>query len=494
MDLLPTAGSTRALLFWCPFFVMGCTSLAAAQGSARLDISKYGLVSVSAGEDLRLTADALPGGHGCRAQLLFLTQTGRSAGRSLGVNLAPGTSAFNDLNIHDDLFSAVKPVAWIDSKAPEKDCALKLTAVGAAGSKPVDIAVPQQCQEQACHGETAEALQNSRLRVYVFAEDGRRCRAQLGFRLPHDAVSASSKYVNLMSDHADSLVWDSGEDVDVRASDRIVPVVAFHQGDRCTASAEIVAGAAPESFTPVPVEFYESPSVGLALDPTALPATIDKLTAEIARNPRNLWAISALAQAYNRQGQGERAVNLLTNSLKANPKAAETWYLLAKLQFGEQDFAAARQSLSAYLALRPHDSRGLAALGATLAKLHRLDEAKQVLKPLLENPITRTPSTLNSWAEVLVTEEQFSSALPFVEESDRLHPNCKFTLYLKATVLSGLGRIPESVAAAERVLQLDPNFRLDRLLLARLYSKEGKSELAEQQAEWLRANFGSTRE
>jgi tetratricopeptide (TPR) repeat protein len=493
MELFRTERSARTRLFCCTLFVIACTTLVAAQGSARLDISKYGMVSVSTGEDLRLTADALPGGHGCRAELLFLMSTGRSAGRSLTVNLAPGTSAFDDLDVHDDLVSVVKPAAWIDPKVPEKDCAFKLTAIESAGAPSTDIAIPQQCLEQECLGHTAGSLQNSRLRIYVFAEDGGRCRAQLGFKLPQNGVSASSKYVNLISNHGDSLEWDSGEDVDVRPSDRVIPVVAFHQGDSCTASAEIVDGAASQSFSPVPVEYYESPTVGLALDPVSLPGTIDKLTAEIAKNPRNLWAISALAQAYDRQGQRERAINLLMNSLRANPKAAETWYLTAKFQFEKQDFSGARQSLAKYLELRPGDPRGLSALGATLAKLHRFDEAKRILGPLLENPSARTASVLNSWADVLSAEEQFSSALPFVEESDRLHPNCKFTLYLKATVLSGMGRIQESVAVAERVLQLDPDFMMDRVLLTQLYSKEGKTELAEQQTEWLRANFGKTR-
>lgn len=491
MDSLLLADSShRRRWYCCIFFSLACSTLIAAQGPVRLDISQYGMVSVKAGEDLRFAAEALPGGHGCRAQLLFLVSTGRSAGRSLSVNLAPGTSAFNDLKIHDALISAVKPVAWVDPKATEKDCALKLMSIGSAGAPPMDIAIPEHCLGSACRGEAASSLQSSHLRIYVFAEDGYRCRAQLGFKLPHDGVSGSSKYVNLISDHGDSLEWESGEDIDVKPDDRVIPVVAFHKGDRCTASAETVDSDG--SMAPVPVEFYESPSVGLALDPISLPATINTLTAQIARNPNDLWAMSALAQALYRQGQKDRAINLLVNSLKTNPRAAQTWYLVAKFQFQKQDFAAARQSLEKYLDLRPGDTIGLSALGATLAQLHEFHEAERILRPLLESPSTRTALTLNSWAWTLAAEDQFSTALPFVEESDRLHPNCKFTLYLKATVLSGMGRTAESVAVAERVVQLDPDFILDRLLLAQLYSKEGNTEQTEKETEWLRTNFGTT--
>ena len=167
--------------------------------------------------------------------------------------------------------------------------------------------------------------------------------------------------------------------------------------------------------------------------------------------------------------------------------------MFAKIQFGKQDFNGALQALKTYLTLRPGDTRGLSALGATFAKLHRFDEAKQTLEPLLANRSTRTASALNSWAEMLSTQERYSEALPFVEESDVLHPNCKLTLYLKANILFEMGRMPESSATAERVVQLDPDFGLARLLLSKLYVKEGKTHEAQQQTDWLRANFEKAR-
>jgi predicted Zn-dependent protease len=94
---------------------------------------------------------------------------------------------------------------------------------------------------------------------------------------------------------------------------------------------------------------------------------------------------------------------------------------------------------------------------------------------------------------MLSTQDRYSEALPFVEESDALHPNCKLTLYLKANILFGMGRIPESSATAERVVQLDPEFGLARLLLSKLYVKEGRVQEAQQQTEWLRTNFEKAR-
>lgn len=477
----------------CLFLVL--PALAAAQVPARLDISGFGIVSLGAGEDLRLTAEATSGGLGCKGQLTFLSSTGAAARRSLSINLAPGTNSFNDF--HTPGISGgivpVKAAMWIDSTSLQRDCKLSLKADGPDGIERRTIQIPEECQPGKCRGEIVGALRHSRLRIYVVAAEGHRCRAQMGFKLPDDSTSTSARYVNLMSNHGDSLEWNPGEDETLRPADHVTPVVAFHDGDSCIASAEILRGTTSDSFSSVPVEFYASSSVGLALDPASLPATVNKLVAELSKNPNDLWAIDSLAQAYNREGQKERAANLLANALAANPRAAETWYLFAKIQFGKQDFNGALQALKTYLTLRPGDTRGLSALGATFAKLHRFDEAKQTLETLLANRSTRTASALNSWAEMLSTQERYSEALPFVEESDVLHPNCKLTLYLKANILFEMGRMPESSATAERVVQLDPDFGLARLLLSKLYVKEGKTHEAQQQTDWLRANFEKAR-
>jgi tetratricopeptide (TPR) repeat protein len=470
-------------------------ALAAAHVQARLDISGFGIVSLGAGEDLRLTAEATLGGLGCKGQLTFLSSTGAAVRRSLNINLAPGTSAFNDFQTPGNLAGIVpvKAAMWIDSTSTQRDCKLSLKADGPDGIVRRTIQIPEDCRPGGCGGETVGALRSSRLRIYVVATEGHRCRAQMGFKLPGDSTSTSARYVNLMSNHGDALEWVPGEDETLTPADHVIPVVAFHNGDSCLASAEVLRGTTSDSFSSVPVQLYTSSSVGLALDPASLPATVNKLVAELSRNPNDLWAIDSLAQAYNREGQKERAVNLLTNAVSANPKAAETWYLFAKIQFGKQDFNGALQSLKTYLTLRPGDTRGLSALGATFAKLHRFDESKQTLEPLLANRSTRTASALNSWAEMLSTQDRYSEALPFVEESDALHPNCKLTLYLKANILFGMGRIPESSATAERVVQLDPEFGLARLLLSKLYVKEGRVQEAQQQTEWLRTNFEKAR-
>jgi hypothetical protein len=468
---------------------------AAAQESARMDVSPFGMVSVGAGEYLRLTAEGTLSGLGCRGQLVFLSTTGASVRRSLSINLAPGTSAFDDFKSSGNSADIVpvKAALWIDSATTQRDCKLSLKAEEPDGTVRRNVQITEDCRPGQCAGETVGSLRNSRLRIYVIAAEGHRCRAQMGFKLPNDGTSASARYVNLMSNHGDWIEWVPGEDESLELTDHVIPVVAFHDGDSCLASAEVIRGTTSDSFNSVPVEFYASETVGLALDPASLPGTVSKLAGELSKDPNDLWAINSLAQAYNRQGEKERAVNLLTNALVTNPKAAETWYLLAKIQFGKRDFNGALQSLKTYLTLRPGNTRGLSALGATFAKLHRFDEAKQTLEPLLANRSTRTASALNSWADMLSTQERYSEALPFVEESDALHPNCKLTLYLKANILLGMGRIPESITTAERVVQLDPDFGLDRLLLAKLYAKEGNLEEAQKQTEWLHANYEKAR-
>lgn len=470
-------------------------ALLTAQRPMRVvDISKYGMVSVATNQGLRLRAEAAPGGRGCKAQLLYLTPTGGSAAKSLSINLAPGTSAFDDFKSGTtEKVTLVKPSVWVFSTEESVDCILSLSVLGSTGLVERSVNIPEYCSPQQCRGESAESLKDSRLRISVFATDGNRCRAQLGFKLSHGTTAAASKYLNLISDRGGSIEWNPAEDEDLKPGDQIVPVVAFHDGDNCVASAEVLRGTTSPTFVSVPLEFYASSTVGLATNPTELPTTISTLSSELAKNPDDVWVMDSLAQAYAKEGLQSLAIRLLTAWLVSNPKDATTWFLLAKTQYEKNLFQNAEQSLKSYLRLKPDDPQGLTAFGLTLTQLRQFQEARRTLSPLLENPSTRNPAVLNAWARLLSAEGNSSEALHFVEESDRLHPSCKFTLYLKANILYDMGQFSDSRTFAERAVQLDPNYGMARLLLARAYRKEGKLEEARNQEAWLRQNFETTK-
>jgi tetratricopeptide (TPR) repeat protein len=118
-----------------------------------------------------------------------------------------------------------------------------------------------------------------------------------------------------------------------------------------------------------------------------------------------------------------------------------------------------------------------------------LDEAEKLIKPLIQDKNTRTPAVLTAYSDLLYTQGRFSDALSYVEEADLRHPNCENTLYVKARILQALNRFSEATAVAERVVQIDTNSRLARLLLLKMYVQQGRTRDADSQKAWLKANI-----
>ena len=182
------------------------------------------------------------------------------------------------------------------------------------------------------------------------------------------------------------------------------------------------------------------------------------------------------------------AINLLKDAVAVNPKASESWLLLAKFHYERQDFLSAIQALEKCLSLDPNNLAAQAAYADSLAKAHRIDEAGELFTKLLADKKTSTPFVLTSYADFLYTQERYSDALEYVTESDAQHPNCGRTLYTTARILLKLNRVPEATQEAERAVKMDSGFRLARILLVRLYELQGETQEATEQKAWLRTD------
>jgi len=461
-----------------------------AQAPARVDVSPFGVVGLAPGEILTLKATGLLPGEGCKAQLGFDDVGGTSMNRSLNVNLAPGQSAFTSYLAKNqgDGRTAVRPVAWVERSAGSGvKCALAAYVKSETPKEELrEISSGSNCEGTNCKGVLVGDLNRLTLRLYI-AATGRVCRAQIGFRQSNGRTSITAKYVMLMPRHAAWLDWRQGDD-DLASADTVIPVAAFHPSDSCVASSELFAEENEPATADVPVHSYESPVVGLAVDPASVEKTIETLKNALQSGPEGLWVINALAQAYDRHGERLLAIKLLSDHVEINPRASESWLLLAKFQYRQSQYESAVVSLERCLALDPNNMTAKAAYADSLTKLGRVDEARQLFTTLLKDEKTRTPALLTSYAEFLFTEGRFAEALPPVEESDARHPKCARTLSVEGQVLQALQRLPEATTSAERAVQIDPNFRPARLLLMSLYHLQGKMREAAEQAAWLEAN------
>jgi tetratricopeptide (TPR) repeat protein len=469
-----------------------------AQEPARVDVSPFGFVGLAPRETLTLKATGASGGEGCKAQLGFVDTVGGFMTRSLNVNLAPGQSASTDYLANDHPVrdqpqsrTAVRPVAWSDRNGGSAvKCVLAASVRSAIHAEERrEISSPSSCELAKCKGVPVAELNRLTLRLYVGATS-RVCRAELGFRQSNGRTSVTAKYVTLMPRHAVSLDWQQGDD-DLAPTDSVTPVLAYHAGDGCIASSEVFVGENETTTAEVPVHTYESSVVGLAVDPASVEKTIQLLRETLQTSPEDLWVINALAQAYDRHGERMRAIKLLSSHVEINPRASESWLLLAKFQYEQAQYESAVESLEKCLALDRNNLAAKAGYADSLTKLGRLDEAGRLFATLLKDNTTRTPAVLTSYAEFLYTQGRFSEALVPVEESAARHPKCRTTLWVEAQILQALNRLPEATQSAETAVQIDPNFRAARLLLMRLYHLQGKTNEAAEQVAWLKNNAGS---
>jgi tetratricopeptide (TPR) repeat protein len=464
-----------------------------SQESARADVSPFGAVGLAPGETLTLRATGASPGEGCKAQLGFNDTDGRSVTRSLNVNLAPGQSAFTNYVAKNQpqARTAIRPVAWVDrTTAPGSTCLLVAQVKSQSEGPLRAISSETNCDRANCKAVSVADLNRLTLRLYVAAST-RICRAQMGFRQSNGRTSVAAKYVTLVPNHAAWLDWRAGDD-DLPSTDSVIPTVAFHPGDSCIASSEMFAVENEPATARVPVHAYESSVVGLAMDQASLAKTIEVLRNELQTNPGNLWAINSLAQAYANHGERVQAVKLLWSHLEINPRASESWLLLAKLQFQQRDYASALVSLERCLTLDPDNMTAKAAFADSLTKVGRLDEAGGLFMKLLANDKARAPALLTAYAEFLYAEGRFAEALAPAEEADARHPKCGRTLLVEAQVLQALEHIPEATLSAERAVQLNPDSRSARLLLMRLYHRQGQKREAAEQEAWLKDNANSS--
>lgn len=117
----------------------------------------------------------------------------------------------------------------------------------------------------------------------------------------------------------------------------------------------------------------------LMFNRTAL--AIRLLDGELAKRPRDPYALSNRAHVHARMGNKTQAIVDLRALVTAHPdRSAADWFNLAFLQEEQGDIAEAEASFRHALALDPKLDRAWYGLGLTLIRQHRYDEAAAALK------------------------------------------------------------------------------------------------------------------
>lgn len=182
-------------------------------------------------------------------------------------------------------------------------------------------------------------------------------------------------------------------------------------------------------------------------------AAVAAFSGVLAREPRNVAAVTALGSIYVQQGWLDKAEALYSKALKkADDDGLRTDYSLALWLRGQQ--ARALQEVSRVLARAPRLPAALSRRGFMLVALGRHDEAVADLQLLLQE----APARNEGWILMGMAEfgrERYESARHFLEEACRREPTASNCLKTLAQALIFCGRLDAAAAALARLRERD---------------------------------------
>lgn len=195
----------------------------------------------------------------------------------------------------------------------------------------------------------------------------------------------------------------------------------------------------------------------------AFTRALGEYEAQLALHADRAEARSELARLRQRQGRPGEAVAALQQALRLDPLYVPAYLELAELRRGAGDERAAEALLREGLAQRPATAALHYALGLSLVRQQRRDEARSQL----EQAQQLAPNEARyAFALALALQSQApGKALALVQRSLAQHPNDANLLWLAAAYSLARGEPAAAAAHAERLLQVDPGSRQARALL-----------------------------
>ena len=128
------------------------------------------------------------------------------------------------------------------------------------------------------------------------------------------------------------------------------------------------------------------------------------------------------------------------------------------------------------LKLRPRDMAAQASLAGVMTSLHEADQAKMVYDSMLAHADSVDPGDLFDAAVPLIRSEQYTLAARFIERGLTRDRGDRTALYNLANAYMGAKDTTHLMAAALRLMAVDPMNRSSLQLLARAYQDMGNRD------------------
>ena len=203
--------------------------------------------------------------------------------------------------------------------------------------------------------------------------------------------------------------------------------------------------------------------------------------AALKANPEFSEAEYQRGAAYLALGDTDEAEKSFRRALELR----ENWTLpmvgLASVLMQKSDFPEAKNLLNKSIELDPQNSEAFVAL----ANLHlRAKSSPETLKgflPKLQNLTSQPNSSASAWAARAAIErslENYDAAQTSLNNALAINPNDNFALSESANLFLAKNDSPRAQAAAENLVKATPGSTAAKLLLARVYAKDGKTAAA----------------
>jgi tetratricopeptide (TPR) repeat protein len=192
----------------------------------------------------------------------------------------------------------------------------------------------------------------------------------------------------------------------------------------------------------------------IAIRNSDYPLAAQHLTKAVEMMPGNSLASHELSDALLKNGELDKAIEVLENQLKVGPQLSDTWQLLGQARIADRQYVSAGQAFEKSLALAPQNQLAKQGIGSVLVRLGKSEEAQKWLK---EQELARATQNLSNQQALEAERYQFATRLE-----------------LAARVWLKHGRLSEALEVVQYCMRCSANHEGSRLLASTIWQQLNK--------------------
>ena len=168
--------------------------------------------------------------------------------------------------------------------------------------------------------------------------------------------------------------------------------------------------------------------------------------------PTNIDVFIQIARVYDKLEIPEKAIESFRHASQLDPTYYDPHEYFGVFYFHRGRFSEAAAEFQRVTELAPGMYNAYSNLGSSLQRLGRLADAEKAMGRALE--LRETARTLNNMGDLLLSEQRFSDALPYLQKATVLTPNDYYVWLNLADAHRKLGRTQDSRADCRQVMNL----------------------------------------